>query len=103
MFKASARLSVSVILLVVVFPPKSILSPVAAASTLRESALMSPTFVIFPSETERLVPTRAANVPAAALFAPMVVPSIAPLSTLTFVIALLPKSEVALMSRDLST
>ena len=47
MFRASAKLSWSVILFFVVLPPlKSILSPVPAASTLILSAFMSPTLVM---------------------------------------------------------
>ena len=59
------------------------------------STAISPTFVMLPSEQLRLVPTSAANVPAAALLAPIGVPSIAPLSTLMFVIAWLLASRAA--------
>jgi len=44
---------------------------------------MSPTLVMFPSDTFIEVEVRAANVPAAAELAPITVPSIAPPSMLT--------------------
>ena len=52
MFSASAKLSVNVILFFVVFPPKTISSPVPAASTLMLSAFISPTFVMLLSPND---------------------------------------------------
>ena len=51
---------------------------ISVPSALMLSSAMSETLVIAPSDTDKEVPTMAANVPAAALFAPITVPSIAP-------------------------
>ena len=63
-FKASAILSVNDILLVVEFPPKTISNPANASSTTKLSHAIEPTFVILPSLTLKLVPTKAPPLPA---------------------------------------
>ena len=75
---AVARLSLRVTLLVPVFPLNTISKPVAAVSVVIVSHPMEPTLVMLPSDTFKLVPTIAANVPAAALVAPITVPSMVP-------------------------
>ena len=56
-------LSVKEILLVVVFPPKTIFNPVPASSTTTLSHAIDPTLVILPSLTLKLVPTIPEKVP----------------------------------------
>ena len=66
-------------------PPNTISRPAVAASTTTLSQAMLPTLVILPSLTLSDVPTIPVNEPAAALLAPIVVPSIDPPSILAVV------------------
>ena len=85
-------------------PSKTTFNPVEASSEEIVSQLMSPTLVIFPSDTlidvdVRAADARAANVPAAAELAPITAPSIAPPSMLTaleFWEAIVPASDIVL-------
>ena len=85
-------MSVKLILFLPVTAPKSIINPALALSTIILSQEILPTFVIFPSLTSKLVPTIAANVPAAGLAPPITVPSMVPPSILAVVTV--PKSAI---------
>ena len=95
---ASARLSVSVILFLLVFPPNTTSRPAVASSTTTLSHAILPTFVILPSLTLSDVPTIPVNEPAA-LLAPIIVPSIDP----PLISAVVATNEAAVVIPSLST
>ena len=74
------------------------------ASELTESTLISPTLVMSPSVTSKLVEVSEVNVPAAAELAPITVPSMAPplMSTLVIATEPVPLGIMLMSSLDLA-